>query len=122
VDEPVVDVAAICARYGLSRATLYRMFADCGGVEALRTRLRLSHAFQVLWEAEPKRGFVRSVSTSLGFKDQAHFTRLFKRSYGIAPAEALGRSAERITNEPSSEFTQANQRRNPLRSPDPLED
>lgn len=48
--------------------------------------LRLQRARQLL---ELPRASLSEIAQRMGFADQAHFTRVFKRSYGITPGAVV---------------------------------
>ena len=90
---PDLGAEAICARFGLSRATLYRQFEADGGVQSyIRTR-RLAWAMRLLTRrGEGPRPRVSSVAYATGFADEKSFSRAFKRQFGVLPREAsIGR-------------------------------
>lgn len=72
---------------GCSRATLYRVFADEGLTvgQYVRER-RLSLALHLLQEAPDVT--VAAVAHRCGFGDISHFSKLFKRTYGMRPTDA----------------------------------
>lgn len=83
-----LGVTALCARFGISRASLYRMFEPDGGlVNQVRTRL-LQRALNVL--ASPAHRHLRVVDVALqhGFATESGFIRAFRRQFGITPSEA----------------------------------
>ena len=69
---------------GLSRFHLVRIFAKHVGMAP--------HAFQIKVRINAARALLKagvppvSVSTDVGFSDQSHFTRHFKRAWGVTPS------------------------------------
>ncbi len=69
---------------GLSRFHLVRIFAKHVGMTP--------HAFQIKVRINAARALLKagvspvSVSTDIGFSDQSHFTRHFKRAWGVTPS------------------------------------
>ena len=68
---------------GLSSFHAARLFSSSVGMppHAWRKQLRLSRALGMLRQGMT----VTDVAAATGFTDQSHFTRHFKRAYGIAP-------------------------------------
>ena len=68
---------------GLSPFHATRLFSASVGMppHAWRNQLRLSRALGLLRQGMS----VTDVAAATGFTDQSHFTRHFKRAYGIAP-------------------------------------
>ena len=93
--DPEFSVAALTASLGCSRASLYRAFeAEPVGVAGAIWVARLHHARRLLL-AEPLAP-VGSVAFRSGFLDQANFSRMFRREFGMAPGEL--RQAEGMTD------------------------
>jgi AraC-like DNA-binding protein len=88
--DPNLTADSICKAIGVSRAVLFRMFSEEGGVLHFITRKRMEDALDRLSKTEPKRGAVLEVARSLGFWDQAHFSRLFRDTFGFRPTDVLG--------------------------------
>ncbi len=90
LDDPDLGVDRLCRRFALSRRTVYRMFADDGGVGRYLTERRLARAFGALGAASPSRGLINAVALDCGFDDQRRFRRLFRQRFAIAPSDAVG--------------------------------
>lgn len=85
--DPELGVTSICAKYRMSRATLYRLFQDMGGVRGYILRRRLMACFQALSsETQMKRG-VFDIALDYGFTSPSHFTTRFRDEFGITPSE-----------------------------------
>lgn len=80
----------ICAAFGVSRATPYRLFREERGVEAFVQRRRLSRVFAELAKAKPRRGEITRVAERFGFHDPSNFKSQFRRRFGVNPSELLG--------------------------------
>jgi AraC-like DNA-binding protein len=78
-----ITLSELAAAVGLSPFHAARMFSASVGMppHAWRKQLRLSRALGLLRQGLP----VTEVALASGFADQSHFTRHFKRAYGIAP-------------------------------------
>jgi len=82
-----VDVEALCRRFGMSRASLYRMFEAEGGlVHYVRCR-RLQRAFDLLASPAPRQRRIIDVAVQHGFQTESGFIRAFRRHFGIAPGD-----------------------------------
>jgi len=86
------SLAALAAAVGANRFVLLREFRRCFGLppHAFVVRLRADRARALL----ARGGDLAEVAQRLGFADQSHMTRVFKRLYGITPA-AYRRAASR---------------------------
>ncbi|SDQ20341.1 helix-turn-helix domain-containing protein [Pseudovibrio sp. Tun.PSC04-5.I4] len=68
---------------GLSRATVYRLFEEHGGIMQSLKQLRLSKAKQLI-SANPQVK-IQQVAMNCGFKSSNHFSRAFKEEYSVSP-------------------------------------
>ncbi|MGH6895507.1 MAG: helix-turn-helix domain-containing protein [Geminicoccaceae bacterium] len=89
LDGPELGVTSLCAAFGASRATVYRDFAEDGGVAHFVMRRRLKRAFRDLASGSPDRGRVRRVAERWGFACPYHFSRAFRRQFGLWPSAAF---------------------------------
>jgi AraC-like DNA-binding protein len=80
--EPL-SLSALADAVGLSPFHAARLFTKATGLSphAWRTQLRLARALAPLRAGAA----VADVATAVGFADQSHFTRYFKRAYGVPP-------------------------------------
>lgn len=87
--EPDLSPERICRDVGLSRAKLYQLFEEAGGVMRQIRRRRLRHAYHVL--SDPQRQHIRiaEVAWAHGFADEKYFYRLFKAEFGHTPKETV---------------------------------
>lgn len=90
LSDPDLDVNAIVRDLGVSRASLYRLFAPAGGVGRFIRQRRLSRAALEL--ANPL-GHARigEVAHRSGFASEAGFSRAFRQAFGITPSVARER-------------------------------
>lgn len=72
-------------RFGLSRASLYRLFEPLGGPAGYIRQERLQRSLELL--AQPSPHSIAAIAASVGFYDEAHFHRLFRATFGITPGE-----------------------------------
>ena len=84
-----LDAERLCRQFGVSRASLYRLFAPLGGVsEHIRNR-RLRKVFDALSDpAQPLA--MAQVAERYGFTVWSSFSRAFKGRFGMTPGEARG--------------------------------
>lgn len=96
-----LGVEAIVARFGISRATLYRLFDADGGVAAYIRERRLLLAMRMLTQGGAAgRPRVSAVAYATGFSDEKTFSRAFKRRFNALPREAeTGATAQVASNE-----------------------
>lgn len=81
---------------GVSRRTLYAAFSQNGTTIAATIRqMRLERARVLLGNRETNRMTVTEIATDCGFPDLAHFSRLFRNTYGCSPSRVT--SAEVLT-------------------------
>ncbi|KVD46810.1 hypothetical protein WS61_09940 [Burkholderia sp. ABCPW 11] len=86
-----LDIAVIAAECHIAPRTIHRLFA-IEGTTAIRWlwQRRLAASYRALAE-----GQVRQVSEAaiiFGFSDFSHFTRAFKKAFGIVPNSLLGKA------------------------------
>jgi AraC-like DNA-binding protein len=70
----------------ISRAALYRLLEAEGGVAAFIWKRRLDHAMRLLSDPAERRR-VSQIAEACGFSSDAHFSRSFRRVFGMAPTE-----------------------------------
>jgi AraC-like DNA-binding protein len=98
IDKHLGDAAlspdVLRAELGISRSVLYQLFEPLGGVGTfIRTR-RLDHAFDAIVRDEAERMTLVEIGYAHGFRSDAHFSRVFRARFGIAPGQ-LRRLRER---------------------------
>jgi AraC-like DNA-binding protein len=78
-----ISLSELAETVGLSPFYATRLFSRTVGMppHAWRNQVRLNRAQGLLRKGVP----VTDVATAVGFTDQSHFTRHFKRAYGVAP-------------------------------------
>ena len=87
--DPELGSDKLCSELTISRASLYRLFADEGGVARYIDKLRLQRCFDALLEAPPQRGEVRRIAEMWGFYEPALFNRKFRRQFSMSPSDCL---------------------------------
>jgi AraC-like DNA-binding protein len=80
-----LDAGSIASSFGLSRASLYRLFEPVGGIASYIRKARLNRAFQEVASVEFSNRRIGQIAFSLGFKNVSAFNRLFHKAYGLSP-------------------------------------
>jgi AraC-like DNA-binding protein len=71
---PDLSADSIAAAFGLSRASLYRLFEPPGGIAKYIRKARLNRAFQEITVAELSDRRIGHIASSLGFKNVSAFS------------------------------------------------
>jgi AraC-like DNA-binding protein len=95
---PDLSADSIAAEFGLSRASLYRLFEPAGGIAKYIRKARLSRAFQEIAAPEFSNRRIGHIAYTLGFKSVSAFSRLFHEVYGVTPGEARERARQAMAN------------------------
>ncbi|GGF37416.1 hypothetical protein GCM10011321_30490 [Youhaiella tibetensis] len=99
---PRLDAAMIARATGCSRATLYRAFFDHGKTVADQIRIaRLLRARHLL-EKSPPQVTISEIIAACGLDDPSHFSRMFRRQFGLAPKDVKGVRHGRETEDRSA--------------------
>ncbi|MCO5730246.1 helix-turn-helix domain-containing protein [Rhizobium sp. SSA_523] len=85
LDDPALTPHALANRFGLSRSQLFRQFESAGGVETFIRKRRLRQALLHLADPILFHRRIGEIAYEAGFKDEAHFSRLFRSTYGTSP-------------------------------------
>ena len=80
-----LSAAMLLARFGVSRATLFRLFEPFGGVRTYILERRLFRALLDISEQPNLRGQIQRAVERWGFSSATHFHRAVKRSFGVTP-------------------------------------
>ena len=78
----------IAMRFGISRATLYRLFEPHGGVAAYVRGRRLRQALYRLADPASAGRSIADIALGCGFVNQPDFSRAFRYRFGLVPREA----------------------------------
>ncbi|RAR65936.1 AraC family transcriptional regulator [Paraburkholderia unamae] len=83
--DPHLNAEQVAQTFGMSRATLYRLFEPEGGFATYVRERRLRRCRE--WLADPARRAlpIADIAAAHGFADAANFTRAFRRSIGLSP-------------------------------------
>jgi len=87
-----LDAEMIAKTFGLSRASIYRLFAPVGGVASYIRNARLKRAYQEISAPELADQRIGQIAYRFGFTNVSTFNRLFLTAYGVSPGEARERS------------------------------
>jgi AraC-like DNA-binding protein len=74
--------------FHMSRATLYRLFEDEGGIVAYILGRRLDRCYAILATSLDGERTIGAIAFEHGFASDAHFSRAFRRRFGMAPGDA----------------------------------
>ncbi|MDE3174671.1 MAG: helix-turn-helix domain-containing protein [Pseudomonadota bacterium] len=84
---PGLDAAGLARTFGLSRASLYRLFEPVGGVAAYIRAARLRRAYQEIADPAQADRRIGPIAYGLGFKNVSAFNRLFRSQFGVSPRD-----------------------------------
>lgn len=87
-----LEPVQIAARFGLSRASLYRLFEPLGGVSEHIRRRRLAEASLRLASPAYRNARLSQIAAACGFANATALTRNFKAAFGECPSEARARA------------------------------
>lgn len=82
--DPRLDSAGIAAGIGVSRSSLYAVFADEGGIARFIQKRRLERLRAALRRPDDGRP-VSALARAHGFEDERRFNRAFRVAYGMPP-------------------------------------
>lgn len=80
--------ASLIKDLGISRSQLYRLFEGLGGVHHYIRQRRLRRCLLALCNLSLAGQRIADIAYDHGFTDQAHFSRLFRQSFGLSPRAA----------------------------------
>ena len=107
LDRSDLSTAVLLDQFGVSRATLYRMFEPFGGVRNYLTERRATSALLEISSGDVRRGFVVAACERWGFSSPANFNRTIQRLFGNSPRALLSSSdLERLGIAQVSDFLQ----------------
>lgn len=86
---------SLCARFRLSRATLFRLFKDEGGVQSYIQRRRLMACFRALGAPRHLNRLIYDVALDYGFTNPSHLSTLFRQHFGMSPREVREAARDR---------------------------
>ena len=86
LDDPNLSTGLILKNFGVSRASLYRMFEAKGGVRQYISERRVIRAVMELGARPLVRGEISAVAEKWGFASIQRFNRSVRRQFGVAPS------------------------------------
>jgi AraC-like DNA-binding protein len=102
--DPELGVARLCTRFHVSRATLFRLFKNHGGVQTYIQRRRLMACFKALSAARNFHRTIYDVAFDFGFTNPSHLSNLFRKNFGMSPREVREAARVRHTSGVSPSF------------------
>lgn len=87
-----LSVHTLLHEFGVSRATLYRMFEHHGGVRQYINDRRLVRAVLDITKLPLRRGEITHAAEKWGFSSNANFNRAVKRKFGVPPRSLVNLS------------------------------
>ncbi len=93
--DPELGPDLLVQRFRVSRAHLYRVFSDLGGVAHVIKSRRLDAAYARIIDPRNSTRPVSQIAADFGFRDMRRFRKAFIARFGVAPddASAWGRHA-----------------------------
>ena len=89
LDDTDLTATTLLKTFGLSRATLFRIFESEGGVRHYIQGRRLSRAVIDIARSQGARGVVTEAAMRWGFSSCANFNRAIRNTYGVAPGSLI---------------------------------
>jgi AraC-like DNA-binding protein/mannose-6-phosphate isomerase-like protein (cupin superfamily) len=77
----------LCSRFQISRATLYRLFEDDGGLAHYVQEQRLNRALMLLISPASQDKRLIDLAVDLQFSSDSTFVRAFRQQFGLTPGE-----------------------------------
>lgn len=87
LSDPDLGVDSLCMHFRMSRATLYRLFKDLGGVRDYIQRRRLLGCFKALTSRSNMNRGIFDVALDFGFSSPSHLATRFRLHFGMSPSE-----------------------------------
>lgn len=84
--DPELDVAMICARFSLSRSSLYRLMGERSDIAGLIRDLRLRGAKRDILSGHFADRTIEEIGRRWGLPDERSFRRAFVRAFGQSPS------------------------------------
>jgi AraC-like DNA-binding protein len=94
---PTLGVDELCARFGLSRSGLYRLFEPEGGLAAYIQQRRLIRAYAQLAASETRHRRILDIALESQFASDATFARAFRRQFGVTPRDVRALAGQEMS-------------------------
>jgi AraC-like DNA-binding protein len=85
--DPWLGPEFLCDRLGVSRAKLYRLFDQLGGVTLYIQRRRLMRAYRLIADPAFAHERISAIANRCGFSNVSAFNRAFRQAYAMSPTE-----------------------------------
>ena len=92
LDSPALQAEALCGQFRISRSQLYRLFEPLGGVAHYIQEQRVTRACAELCNPAHDHRRIYEIAFALGFSSEAHFSRVFRSTFGLSPSDVRGRA------------------------------
>jgi AraC-like DNA-binding protein len=92
LDSPALQAEALCAQFRISRSQLYRLFEPLGGVAHYIQEQRVTRACAELCNPAHDHRRIYEIAFALGFSSEAHFSRVFRSTFGLSPSDVRARA------------------------------
>ena len=92
LDSPALQAETLCAQFRISRSQLYRLFEPLGGVAHYIQEQRVTRACAELCNPAHDHRRIYEIAFALGFSSEAHFSRVFRSTFGLSPSDVRGRA------------------------------
>ncbi len=92
---PELKTATLLKEFGVSRATLFRIFEPYGGVRSYISKRRMGRAIFQIAQAYSTRGQISQASSDWGFSSDANFNRAVHRHFGAAPSALFSQAVRK---------------------------
>ena len=87
LETDLLTATEFCRQFGISRATLYRLFEADGGLAHYIREQRLNLAFQKMISQTEADKRLMNLAISMKFSSDSTFIRAFRRKFGLTPGE-----------------------------------
>jgi len=87
LDDKHLGPNELAKQFGLSRASIYRLFEPLGGVRSYIQQRRLMHAYQLISNPSHFDESIASIAAKLGFGESTAFSRAFRNLYRMTPSD-----------------------------------
>ena len=88
--DPDLGLASLQRVFGASRSTVYRLFADEGGLVSYIRQRRLERAYRDLAAADPSARTIHAIGQRWCFDEPSDFSRSFRRAFSLSPSDVVG--------------------------------